>query len=279
MAVFEQSHHKCLWRLDTQEMTFFNLDVTKIPSAIIHLPSANRLFVPQDKTVEIWEVSMTGPNMIIKTEPLTTSWIMSICPLHDGHKLLVGSEDGTVKMQNIEDFGSSQPAIQDVTDRPEIIGFSPSRNMVATRSWQVNYIGLWDTTTGELVGSMNIEYEHRIEVAFSADDKWIAVLTDDRVTILHPENHLSFNPWPKERHVFGWKTAFQTCNYLVIYALLQDDDLYEISGLLQVWKLKDHSKCMLSLDININRYLSMTLFVLLAPNGLTVIFIDPVMSS
>jgi len=276
MAAFEESRHKCLWRLDTQEMTSFDLDVAKIPPAIIHLPNANRLFVPRDKMVEIWEVSMTGPNMIIKTEPLTTSWITSICPLHDGHRLLVGSEDGTVRMQNMEDFGSSQPAIQDVTDRPEIIGFSPSRKMVATRSWQVDYVGLRDTTTGELVGSMNVEYERRIEVAFSADDKRIAVLTDDRVTILHPENRLSFNPWPKGRHVFGWKAAFQTCNHLVIYALLQDDDSYEISGLLQVWKLKDHSECMSSLDININGYPSMTSFVLLAPDGLTVIFIDPV---
>jgi len=44
-AVFEKSH-KCLWRLDTQDMTSFNLDVEDIPLAIIHLPNANYLFVP-----------------------------------------------------------------------------------------------------------------------------------------------------------------------------------------------------------------------------------------
>ena len=169
MAAFEQSHHKCLWRLDTQEMTSFNLDVGIIPPAIVHSP--NRLFVPRDNTVEIWEVSVTGSNMIFKTEPLTTSEISSICPSRDGHRLLVGSEDGTVMMRNMEDFGSSLS----VTDTPEIIEFSPSGKMVATKSRLSDYVELRDTTTWELVWSMDVEYEDDIEVAFSADDKRIAI--------------------------------------------------------------------------------------------------------
>jgi len=138
VAAFEESLHKCLWRLDIQEITSFDLDVGDIPPAIIHLPNVNRLFVPQDDTVEVWEVLMTGQNMIFKTEPLTTSKIRSICLSRDGHRLLVESENGTVRMQNMEDLGSSQPAIQDVTDRPEIIGFLPSGKMVAIRSGQLD---------------------------------------------------------------------------------------------------------------------------------------------
>ena len=272
MAAFKG--HECLWRLETQEMTFFDLDVGRIPLAIIHLPNANRLFVPRDDTVEIWEVSITGPNMIFETEPLTTSKIRSICPSRDGHRLLVGSEDGTVRMQNMEDLGSSQPVIQDVTDRPEIIGFSPSGKMVATGHWRPNYvyqIELRDTTTWELVGPRDVEYKGR-EIAFSADDKRIAVLTDDRVTIcdiMHPENRLSFDPWPKGRHVLKWKAAFPTCNHLVICALLND----EMSGFLQVWKLKDDSECTSSLDINFNKWSD----IFLSPDGLTVIFTHPVL--
>jgi len=45
MAASEGSRHKCLWTLDTQEMTSFDLDAG-FPLAIIHLPNANRLFVP-----------------------------------------------------------------------------------------------------------------------------------------------------------------------------------------------------------------------------------------
>ena len=271
MAAFGESH-KCLWRLDTQEMTSFDLDIGRIPPAIIHLPNADRLFVPRDDAVEIWEVSMTSSDMIFKTEALTTSIITRICPLRDGHRLLVGSRDGTVRMQNMEDLGSSQPVIQDVTDRPEIIGFSPSGKMVATKSRRPAYIELRDTVTWEVVGPRDVECRSQIEVAFSADDKRIAVLTRNRVTIcdiMHPENRLSFNPWPKGRHVYRWKAAFQTCNHLVICAQLRDD----FSGLLQVWKLKDHSECMSSLDINISKYSD----IFLAPDGLTVIFTDPVL--
>jgi len=268
MAAFEESRHKCLWTLDTQEMTSFELDVGYIPPVIIHSPNANRLFVPRDKTVEIWEVSMTGPNMIINhitTEPLATYEVASICPLRDGHRLLVGSSHGTVRMQNMEDLGSSQPTIQDVTDRPEIIGFSPSRKMVATISRQSDCVEWRDTATWEVVGSTDVEYKDWIKVAFSADDKRIAVLTDGRVTIcdiLHPESRLSFDPWPKGRRGYRWM-AFQTCNDLVICTRSKD----EIPCLLQVWQLKDDSECTSSLNININKYS----YISLAPDGLTVI--------
>ena len=117
----------------------------------------------------------------------------------------MGSRNGTVRMQNMEDFGSSQSVIQDVTDRPEIIGFLPSGKMVATKSRQPDYVGLWDTATWEVVGPRDVECKDDVEVAFSADDKRIAVLTKNRVTIcdiMHPENCLSFNPWPKGRHVY-----------------------------------------------------------------------------
>jgi len=114
---------------------------------------------------------------------------------------------------------------------------------------------------------MDVEYKDNTKVAFSADDKRIAVLTDGRVTISHPENRLSFDPWPKGRHV--WKAAFQTCNDLVICAWPEDHFLY----LLQVWQLKDDSECTSSLDINTN----ITSKILLAPDGLTVIFTNPVL--
>ena len=263
MAASKESFH--IWRLDTQEMTSFDLGIRRVPPAIIHSPNANRLLVPRDNILEIWEVSMSSSNMIFKTEPLTISRISSICPLDDGHRLLVGSEDGTVRMRNMEDFGSNQPVIQDVTDRPEIISFSPSRKMVVTKSRLSDYVELRDTFTWELVGPRDVKYES--EVAFSADDKRIAVLTDYRVTIcdiMHPGNRLPFDPWPEGRSVHIWKAAFQTCNDLVICV---------DSGLLQVWKLKDHSECTFSLDIN----LTICSPIFLAPDGLTLITGNPIL--
>jgi len=108
MAAFRESHHKCLWRIEINQMTSFDLHVGYDPPAIIH---TNHVFVPRDNTVEIWEVSTADSNMIFKTEPLTTSSITSICPSRDGHRLSVGSRDGTVRMRDLEDLRSNQPVI------------------------------------------------------------------------------------------------------------------------------------------------------------------------
>jgi len=260
MAAFRGSHHKCLWRLDTQQMVSFDLDVEDIDPAVIHLPHTNHVFVPRSRTVEIWEVSTTGSHMVFKTESPATS---SICTSHDGHRLLIGSEDGAVRMWNLEDLRSNQSVAQDDTVERRIIAFSPSGNLVALKSTCVE---LRDTATGELVGSRDIEDAFR--VIFSADDNRIAVLSVSLVTIWdinHSENCLSFNPWPKGKRVLVGEAAFQTRDDLVICAELEDNDSHEISGLLQVWKLKDHSECIFSLEID---YFFNTF---LAPDGLTVI--------
>jgi len=81
--------------------------------------------------------------------------------------------------------------------------------------WWLQDHGNLTTLNGgiQLLGSDNIE------VAFSADDKRIAVLSRNRVTV------------PGESSLIRLKAAFQTCNDLVICAQLQDDDLDEIPGL------------------------------------------------
>ena len=67
-------------------------------------------------------------------------------------------------------------------------------------------------------------YQCNTDVAFSADDSQIAVSEDGRL--------------PSE-HVMVWYK-------------LKGDDLDEISGLLQIWKLRDHTECMYPLGINMD---------------------------
>ena len=220
MAVFRESDYKCLWRLDTQEMVFFDIDVGSIPPVVFHSLHTSHVFVPRYDTLEIWEVSVTGSNMIFETEPLTTLGISSICPLRDGDRILVGRSDRTVRMWNMEDLVDNQPVTQD-RDVPEIIAFSPSGKMAALKSRQSAHTKLRDTTTWELVGPSNIEYKP--EVAYSADDDRIAVFTESLVTIYdvnHPKNRLSFNPWSKGRRILIKMVAFQPCNDL-LYASRQ----------------------------------------------------------
>jgi len=271
MAAFRASDHKYLWRLDTQETVSFYLYAGYPPPAIVSTHT-NWVFVPRDKTVEIWEVSVTSPNMIFKTEPLTTLRVTSICPSHDGQQLLVGSLNGNVRMRNLEDLGSNRPVAQDDTDVVEVIASSPSGKMVGTKSRKSGYLELRDTTTWELVRPRAVEYG--LEVAFSTDDNQIALSSRDRITILdtmQSKNRLSFNTWPKGRHIRIRKVAFQTCNDLVICAKLQDDGSGEISGILQVWKVKDRLECTYSLDISVGENSQ----ILLAPDGLTVIIDNP----
>ena len=268
------SDHNCLWRLDMQEILSFDLNAGHCP-AVIHTSHTNCIFCLYDEIiVEVWEVSATGSNMVFETDPLKIQPITSICPSRNGHRLLIGSEDGTVRMLNLEDLGSSQPVTQDDMHVPQIKAFSPSGNMVATISRDSTYVELRDTTTWELVGPRDLvglrDHDYNYAVAFSADDNRIAVLSESLVTICdinHLENRLSFNPWPKRRSSWMRKAAFQTCNNLVLCAELKGDDSHERSRLLQVWKVKDRSECIFSLDKYQN--------IRMAPDGLTFFNIMP----
>jgi len=79
------------------------------------------------------------------------------------------------------------------------------------------------------------------------------------IAALHPSNRILIK-----------MVAFQPCNDLVICFQTEDHNSHEISGLLQVWNMKDHSESMFFLDININKCLS----ILLAPDSMTIIITD-----
>ena len=77
MAV-SQGNAIYVWQLDTQEMASFDHDFSYVPH-VIHSPLTNYLFIRQDHTVKIWDVSMTGSKLIWETNPPTTSRIWGIC--------------------------------------------------------------------------------------------------------------------------------------------------------------------------------------------------------
>jgi len=75
-----------------------------------------------------------------------------------------------------------------------------------------------------LVSFQKIQSRYDTDVAFSADDSQIAVSEDGRL----PSEHV------------------------MIWYKLKGDDLDEISGLFQIWKLRDHTECMYPLGINMD---------------------------
>jgi len=273
MAV-SQGNAIYVWQLDTQEMASFDHHFGYVRH-VIHSPLTNYVFIQQRYTVEIWDVSMTGSKFIWETNPPTTSRIWSICPSWDGHRILVGCWDGSVRMWelDLENLVMNQADTMDTqadVDMPEFIAFSRSGNMVATRSGQ-SHIEFLDTATGEVVSCTDIDDD--VEIAFSPNEDQVAFLSESLITIcdtVHPNNRVSFNPWPS-KHVRFWEVAFQTCNDLAICAVSRDG-----SVLLQVWHRQDPAgfECTYSLDFKAKE----AKCLLMAPDGLTVVIV-PVYSS
>jgi len=274
-----------VWRLDTQEMASFDHDFNYF-TRVIHSTLTNYLFIGQGYTVKIWDVSMTGSKPIWETNPRTTSQIWSICPSRDGHRILIGCGDGSVRMWELDlkNLAMNQTDTIDTqadVDMPKFIAFSHSGKMVATRSKR-SHIELLDTTTGEVVSRTDIDKQdyNGIEIAFSPDENQVAFLSRSRITIcdtVQPNNRVSFNPWPS-KDVWFWEVAFQTSNDLFICAISHD-----YSALLQVWHRQDPAgfECTYSLDIKIEKhwypFLEPT-YPLPAPDGLTIVIV-PVYSS
>jgi len=268
MAIFREEHIY-LWRLDTQGMVSFSRDFHYAPH-VVHSPLTNYLFIQRNYRVEMWDVSMTGSKWIWETKSLANSIVTSICPSRDGHRLLVGYGSGSVRMWNVdlEDSARNRADTRDTQDGTatrRVWRISPSGKVAATTSYNVEFL---DTNTWEVVACTDVKVEYGMEIAFSLDDNQAAILSKSLVTIcdiMHPEERISFDPWPR-KDVRFWNVTFQTCNDLVICAIFGDD-----SGLLQVWHRQDPPgfKCTCSSDLKVHR----DSYPFLAPDGLTVVIV------
>ena len=266
-----------LWRLDTQEMVSFSCDssVPWSPQDVIHSPLTNYLFILQDSIAEIWDVSATGSKMIWKHASL--SGVTSICPSSNGHRVLVGYRDGSVRMWNLdlENLAINQADTTDTrddSDEQRVIGMSPSGKMVITRPWESSKVKFLDTTTRKVAAGTDIECikdnEYRIDIAFSPDEEQVAFSSKSLTTIcniMHPEKSVSFDPWPG-KGVWKRKVAFRTYNDLVICTISRAG-----SGLLQVWHRQDLTgfECTYSFSLKKDNLRN----ICLAPDGLTVIIV------
>jgi len=142
---------------------------------VVHSPLTNYLFIRRLYIVEMRDVSMTGSEWIWEMKSLANLIVTSICPSHDGHRLLVGYNSGSVRMWNVDpedSTGNRADTIntQDNTDTRRVWTISPSGKVVATQLLQSYNVEFLDTNTWEVVACTDFEYEDGMEIAFSPDD-------------------------------------------------------------------------------------------------------------
>jgi len=87
------------------------------------------------------------------------SRITSICPSSNGHRVLVGYYDGSVRMWNLdlENLAINQADLtdtQDDSDGRRVIRMSPSGKMVITRPRRSSNVEFLNTTTREVVARL-----------------------------------------------------------------------------------------------------------------------------
>jgi len=94
---------------------YFNEDEDD-PPHVIHSTITNYLFIRQPYRVEVWDVSVTGSEMIWEMDFTFKRHIDRICPSCDGHKVLVAC--GDVRMWNVdlENLAMNQADTTDTQD-------------------------------------------------------------------------------------------------------------------------------------------------------------------
>ena len=131
---------------------------------------------------------------------------------------------------NVENLVEDWPLTantQDNTDILQVISSLHSGEMMATILWS-SYIKFRDTAAWEIVEHMDIKHKDDMKIALSPDGNQAAFWSDSVIIICNiiKKNCFSFRPWPRGRHCFIGKIAFQTCNDLVICTKCYDFKLW-----------------------------------------------------
>jgi len=123
-----------------------------------------------------------------------------MCPSYDGHRLLVGHSDGSVRMWdlNLEDLTRNQADTkdtQDDTDIRQVFRMSLSGTIVVIQSQKSSSMELLDTMTGDIV-DIDMHNKPFWDTTFSPDEDQVAFLSDTLITIcdiMHLEKYISFD--------------------------------------------------------------------------------------
>ncbi len=107
-----------------------------------------------------------------------THWVQCVAFSPDGSKLATASQDGTVKVWDVE-TGRELVHYAGHTDSVRGVAFSPNGKHIASGGADKE-VHIWDATTGKDVKTLTGHTESLTSLAYSPDGKWLATGGIDR---------------------------------------------------------------------------------------------------
>ncbi|KAF9542815.1 hypothetical protein EC957_001535 [Mortierella hygrophila] len=165
-----------LWDVHSDQPLLTLDDYSEPVAAVAFSPSGCQFASASGKTIWIRETK-TGAHLLVLNEH--TLSVTSVAFSSSGLQLASSSNDGTIRLWNLNDPGKSALVLSRDPGPVYCIAFSPdagSRHIVSGHPRDVH---LWDTATGEHLRSLSGHSSGVTSVTFSHDSQWIATSSAD----------------------------------------------------------------------------------------------------
>jgi WD40 repeat protein len=140
---------------------------------VIFSPDGRLLAVASSLGIYLYDAETLAEIRFIKTD----AWVESVAFSPDGRLLASGSDNGTVKLWDVE-TGQEVRTLRGHTEWVNSVAFSPDGRLLASGSADQT-IKLWDVATGQEVRTLRGHTWTVASVAFSPDGRLLASGSDD----------------------------------------------------------------------------------------------------
>ncbi|KAJ8587075.1 WD40 repeat-like protein [Rhizopogon salebrosus TDB-379] len=180
-----------------------------------------------DGMVRLWDVG--GEGVIAKCIG-HTSPVWALCWNADGDRMVTGAEDGTVRVWEVESAETVLGPIESGHEYVHTVIYSPDKSVIGTGGFADSAVKIWDADTGELL--FTIEHDYEVwSLAWTSDgEKLISGSGDDSIGIFDTDT------WQQVATLEGHEGA------VLAMSLFQNDRLLASASWDQTARLWDLDK-------------------------------------